>query len=89
MDEIRQYCAQLYSERASLRDEAYAWLTKCKPFMQLSDVLRQQRYTVYQVARLVDPAARGPMSDLALALLAKLLAENGERENQGEHGETD
>ncbi len=60
-----------------MRDEAYAWLTRCDPFLKLVDVLRQQQFTIYQVARLVDPDANGAMSDLAVELLARLVAESG------------
>ena len=78
MDEIRQYCAQLFSGSPLSRDAAYSWLTQCAPFIKLAETLRKHQFTLQQVAKLVEPDATGPMTDLAVELLVRLVAEHGD-----------
>ncbi|HEV3339333.1 MAG TPA: hypothetical protein VG125_03220 [Pirellulales bacterium] len=58
--------------------------------MLLVDMLRQHRFTLHQVAALIAPDAQGAMSELALQLLTRLVAESGScGEAPSESAETD
>lgn len=75
MDEIRRHCALLLSEQYAEHSTAYGWLMGCAPFVATFEAMRRHDVTIFDLARLLQPAAplEEPLAAMALEILKKAL----------------
>jgi hypothetical protein len=70
---IRGNCGLLDSGEREAREESYAWLRGCKPFMTVVYAYRRQKFTVHEVARSLAPGSHTMQTSVMLDLLRKQL----------------